>query len=119
MSQVSLPGRLNCSAMLRWLLALSGALGLPPPIEKRATTGTGWPLKADDTDSARPSAFADEFSHRTKALGARSPVALIFAACALEGINHPGWDRPGPLRGAASAAAARATAEKTARCAKE
>jgi hypothetical protein len=44
--QDSPPGRLNCSAMLRWPLVLSGALGLAPPTEKRTTTGTGWPLNA-------------------------------------------------------------------------
>ena len=55
--QVSPPGRSNCSAMLRWLLALSGAFGLPPPTENLAITGTGWPLKADALDKARPSAL--------------------------------------------------------------
>ena len=55
--QRSPPGSSNCSAMLRWLRALSGALGLPPPMEKRATTGTGWPLNALDFDNARPSAL--------------------------------------------------------------
>jgi len=40
--------------MLRWLLVLSGAAGLAPVSEKRATTGTGWPLKAEAVDSARP-----------------------------------------------------------------
>ena len=55
--QVSPPGNSNCSAMLRWLFALSGAFGLPPPTEKRAITGTGLPLKADDADSALPSAL--------------------------------------------------------------
>ena len=34
--------------MLRWVRALSGAFGFAPPTEQRATTGTGWPLKADD-----------------------------------------------------------------------
>ena len=43
--------------MLRWLLALSAALGLPLPIENRAITGLGLPLNADAVDSARPSAL--------------------------------------------------------------
>ena len=67
--QRSPPGRSNCSARLRWLLALSGALGLPPPTEKRTTTGTGWPLKADAVDSARPSALP------TKLPVAHTPLA--------------------------------------------
>ncbi len=49
-------GRLNCSARLRWDLALSGAFGLAPPTEKRTTTGTGLPLKAVAVDKARASA---------------------------------------------------------------
>ncbi|MCY1382758.1 hypothetical protein D9M69_708130 [compost metagenome] len=37
-------GNLNCRAMPCTPLAASDWLGLPPPREKRATTGTGWPL---------------------------------------------------------------------------
>ena len=39
--------------MLRWPRVLSGAWGLAPVSEKRAITGTGWPLKALALDSAR------------------------------------------------------------------
>ena len=43
--------------MLRWLLALSGAFGLPPPTEKRTITGILAPLKADAVEMAFPSAL--------------------------------------------------------------
>jgi hypothetical protein len=55
-SHCSPPGRLNCSAMLRCVLALSAAFGLAPPTEKRTTTGTGLPLNAEAVDRARASA---------------------------------------------------------------
>ena len=67
--QLSPPGSSNCSARLRWLRALSAAFGLPPPIEKRAITGTGLPLKADAIDSARPSALP------TNSAVAQTPLA--------------------------------------------
>jgi hypothetical protein len=49
-------GRLNCNAKLRCDLVLSAALGLALPTDKRITTGTGLPLKAEAVDSARASA---------------------------------------------------------------
>ena len=55
--QISPPGRSNCSAVLRWLFAWSGAFGLPPPIENRTSTRTGLPLNADANGRARPYAL--------------------------------------------------------------
>ena len=57
LSQRSPLAGLNYNARPRTERLLSLAFGLPPPTEKRATTGTLSPLNTDALDSARPASL--------------------------------------------------------------